>query len=63
MVHTIELTDEELSELQAEVEGEWNHWHEELRRTENFEYRESIRRHLATIDKLRKLVDKASHPV
>jgi hypothetical protein len=59
MSHTIELSDEELFQLQALLEDGVRRTHDELRRTENYNYREILRHNLDIMEQLTKLIETA----
>jgi hypothetical protein len=59
MSHTIEVSDEQIFQLQALLEEGIKRTHEELRRTENYNYREMLRHNLNLMEKLMKLVETA----
>ena len=59
MKHTIEFTDQELAELETLLKGGLEDVHAEIRRTENFAFREHLDDQLKSIQSLLAAVHRA----
>jgi|AntAceMinimDraft_16_1070373.scaffolds.fasta_scaffold509488_1 hypothetical protein len=59
MVHSILLSDEELTELDELLRGEITRGHQELRRTRNPRFRDGVRHHVELMERIHQMAESA----
>lgn len=59
MVHSILLSDEELTELDELLRGEITRGHQELRRTRNPRFRDGVRHHIELMERIHQMAESA----